>query len=784
MQFLPAIGLRARLLLFAILPAAAIVATVLALNFLRMRSLMLDFGGEILRDRVQVIAAAIDRDTAESVTTARVMAMAAENGLLDDRLDALRFTRDVLDSTPKLIAAYYGYEPDADGRDAESAKAAGSSTGSATVVLPPPARESAGVTSSKKGPPLPLPPQALGDGGRFLPYWFRDRTDSSAILLKPLVEMDGLYYEGCRRRFLDGREIDKAMVTEPYDYQGQLMVEQTYPIVVDGQFVGVAGVDRTLDRIRADLDAIKQAQLEKGWHVEIFLVSRGAEPAGPQGPRVIATTLTSADLRTKPIEGTPYAAILRDFHSAVTTERLVTAADPLTGVESLYAAAKVPAGGWTVVMQIPRSDIVGRVQGPLLTSAGIATAGLAGVLGLMAWITNTITRRIGTAVAASRRVAQGDLSGSIDMRGGDETGQLLRDVAAMTANLKAIVSQVKRSSIDLNATARQLSAAGSQQESAIASLGASTSEAAVASRQIAVTGRELLDTMGEVADVASDTAHVADAGRENLAEVGATMSHLEQSTADFAHRLATIRQRAEDINMVITTITKVADQTNLLSINAAIEAEKAGEYGQGFIVVAREIRRLADQTAVATLDIERLVEQMQQAVNAGLPHRGGGSQGIQGSLPAHGAGRRGHDRHREPLPRRELKRPLRITRKPRAHATSPRLTALGFHAWRVKADRQSDRGRSWQAGENGRKPATLPVSGRLREMLMESVAVSRSLLTIMPVFRRGDRPGCTTGPRQGSDCDAQNRGSSMREARRRMPAAPQTPCRDLEATRP
>jgi methyl-accepting chemotaxis protein WspA len=70
--------------------------------------------------------------------------------------------------------------------------------------------------------------------------------------------------------------------------------------------------------------------------------------------------------------------------------------------------------------------------------------------------------------------------------------------------------------------------------------------------------------------------------------------------------------------MVITTITKVADQTNLLSINAAIEAEKAGEYGQGFLVVAREIRRLADQTAVATLDIERLVEQMQEAVNAGV----------------------------------------------------------------------------------------------------------------------------------------------------------------------
>jgi endopeptidase Clp ATP-binding regulatory subunit ClpX len=113
-------------------------------------------------------------------------------------------------------------------------------------------------------------------------------------------------------------------------------------------------------------------------------------------------------------------------------------------------------------------------------------------------------------------------------------------------------------------------------------------------------------------------AHVADAGRESLAEVGTSMTNLEGSTASIAGRLATIRQRAEDINMVITTITKVADQTNLLSINAAIEAEKAGEYGQGFIVVAREIRRLADQTAVATLDIERLVEQMQGAVNAGV----------------------------------------------------------------------------------------------------------------------------------------------------------------------
>src|SRR5207248_11224302 len=93
---------------------------------------------------------------------------------------------------------------------------------------------------------------------------------------------------------------------------------------------------------------------------------------------------------------------------------------------------------------------------------------------------------------------------------------------------------------------------------------------------------------------------------------------LAESTVSIGSRLAVISERAAGINLVVTTITKVADQTNLLSINAAIEAEKAGEAGLGFLVVAREIRRLADQTAVATLDIERMVKEMQSSVAAGV----------------------------------------------------------------------------------------------------------------------------------------------------------------------
>ena len=83
-------------------------------------------------------------------------------------------------------------------------------------------------------------------------------------------------------------------------------------------------------------------------------------------------------------------------------------------------------------------------------------------------------------------------------------------------------------------------------------------------------------------------------------------------------KLEILNEKANNINTVVTTINKVADQTNLLSLNAAIEAEKAGEYGFGFSVVAKEIRRLADQTAVSTLDIEQMVKEMQSAVSAGV----------------------------------------------------------------------------------------------------------------------------------------------------------------------
>lgn len=184
--------------------------------------------------------------------------------------------------------------------------------------------------------------------------------------------------------------------------------------------------------------------------------------------------------------------------------------------------------------------------------------------------------------------------------------------------VRSLVSRLQRSSVALMSTATQIAATSKEQQATVNGYSASTTEIAAAVKQISATSQELQSTLEQVSGVAANAASLAENGRAGLDEMDGTMRQLSGATSSISSKLAVIREKANDINLVVTTITKVADQTNLLSVNAAIEAEKAGEYGLGFLVVAREIRRLADQSAVATLDIEQMVRHMQAAVSAGV----------------------------------------------------------------------------------------------------------------------------------------------------------------------
>jgi PAS domain S-box-containing protein len=170
----------------------------------------------------------------------------------------------------------------------------------------------------------------------------------------------------------------------------------------------------------------------------------------------------------------------------------------------------------------------------------------------------------------------------------------------------------------LQALIHQLTTSSQQLQTMMTAQVTATNQVVATAQPMAGTSQELVQTMQGVTGMAADTATAAEGGQSGLARMQATMQTMEGATRSIADRLAVINERAANITSVVTTISRVAEQTNLLSLNAAIEAEKAGQYGRGFAVVAREIRRLADQTAEATLDIEHIVKEMTSAISAGV----------------------------------------------------------------------------------------------------------------------------------------------------------------------
>jgi methyl-accepting chemotaxis protein/cell division protein FtsL len=566
-------SLMGKMLLFAALPTAIVLFVVSFYTAQKMYSGLLALHEKNIQISAQDAADDIDRRNLEAVTIVKTMAIAQEAGMFGNRKLSSEYAKQILEANPQYTGAYFGYEPNADQDDRAYLQTVGDDKG------------------------------GLDPSGRFIPYWFFDLTDHTTVRLNPLKDMDtSLYYNGLKEKFLAGSP-EPYMITEPYIYEGKLIYEQTYPIVVDGQFRGIAGLDRALH----DMEEYLREQA-KEYEVDLILISRMG--------KIISATMDPS-LKTKPLAQTPYQDILAKFHeNRVPDHELMM--DPVNHDEYYFASCPIKTGQWTLVVRVPQSLIVDDIKATIRNVAIFSFLAMVLVLGLIIYSARAVTRSIRKAVDAAEKVATGDLVCELVAVETDETGQLLSAIQVMTHDLNSVVREVINASIRLTSTATQLSATSREQERTVATFGSSTTEITAAVKQISATSQELVTTMSDVAQVSSETATLANSGRSVLGEMVGSMEQLAAATDGLSAKLAAIRESADDINIVVTTITKVADQTNLLSINAAIEAEKAGEYGSGFLVVAREIRRLADQTAVATLDIEQMVREMHGAVGAGV----------------------------------------------------------------------------------------------------------------------------------------------------------------------
>lgn len=257
-------------------------------------------------------------------------------------------------------------------------------------------------------------------------------------------------------------------------------------------------------------------------------------------------------------------------------------------------------------------------RGARLTFA-LTAAGAVLVLVAFVLVVRLTIRPIRAMIARLRDIAEGDgdLTRRIDASRRNELGDLAQWFNRFIEMVHGIARRVAGTSTTVAAASAQIAATAREQASSVERLGASTRQIAVAVNEIAATGQSLAGSMTAIGHAAEAAAGVARSGRASLDAMEPTMQGLIAATSSVTSRFASLGERAEGIGGIAEAMVKVAAQTNILSVNAAIEASKAREHGAGFRVLAEEIRRLADQSAAAAMSIERDVNSMQSAMGEG-----------------------------------------------------------------------------------------------------------------------------------------------------------------------
>jgi len=395
---------------------------------------------------------------------------------------------------------------------------------------------------------------------------------------------------------------------EPFGKAAQPIAFVTSPVFADGMVVGVLALGLGPERV---------------WRVLTDSTGLGATGEFLAAEKIKQTARVTVPLRHRP--DAAYRLTIPLASDEAAGARLASSGNRGYGIFPDYRGTEVaaawcylPSYRWGLVAKQDAGEAFALVRFQRLAISSLLVATVLVVMLVALFVARSISTPIRRAVDLARQVAAGNLRATVPGGMRDETGLLLEALQTMAGDLRSLIGRVQSATAAVTGAVSSLQTTAASQEEVVTRLGESTTQTVSAVEEITVTGKELARTMDTVNEMAGHSGAMAIEGRENLASMDTTMRQLAESTASFGARLAEINERAKTINLAVTTIAKVADQTNLLSINAAIEAEKAGESGRGFLVIAREIRRLADQTAVASLEIDQVVKGMQLSVSSGV----------------------------------------------------------------------------------------------------------------------------------------------------------------------
>ena len=252
---------------------------------------------------------------------------------------------------------------------------------------------------------------------------------------------------------------------------------------------------------------------------------------------------------------------------------------------------------------------------------------------LLAWLlTRSIVTPLNRAVQAAQTIASGNLTKAIEIDGKDEPARLLEALAAMQNNLRKTIEQIAGSATQLGAAAEELSAVTEEASRGLQQQNNEIEQAATAVNEMTAAVEEVARNAVSTSEASNQSTHAAREGRDQVVKtVDAiqTMTHDVQNTAQMIEGLAA---QGRDIGKVLDVIRAIAEQTNLLALNAAIEAARAGEAGRGFAVVADEVRALAHRTAQSTQEIEKMVAGIQTGTGEAVSSMQQSNQRTQSTL--------------------------------------------------------------------------------------------------------------------------------------------------------
>jgi methyl-accepting chemotaxis protein len=296
-------------------------------------------------------------------------------------------------------------------------------------------------------------------------------------------------------------------------------------------------------------------------------------------------------------------------------------------------------GAYHVIMPLDTVDaeVSSFISGSLVWTVPLVIGGAL----LLIWILRTIfTKPVAIIISRAQEIAAKDLTGQpLVKKSDDELGKLTEAINKMSSSLTQIVSDVNSSAHDVASAATEIAASSEEMASGLNEQAKQVTQISAAIEEMSASVVEVAKKSGDAANNASESGKVATEGGKVVNQTIEGMQAINDAVTASAASVTELGKRGAQIGQIIEVINDIADQTNLLALNAAIEAARAGEHGRGFAVVADEVRKLADRTTKATEEIAESIKAIQTETDGAVKRMSVGTEQVQKGVElATGAG--------------------------------------------------------------------------------------------------------------------------------------------------